>query len=92
MLAIGWSLRNVRVAWVAATLLFAALPLAPAAAAVRIGANHRTLGMGRLRDRFLALLHLRGESRLRCGLGRLRTGLGVANLGRVLRGGQVCQL
>lgn len=45
-----------------------------------------------LADRFFALVHLRGERRLGSRLGRLRGLLGGANLGRVLRGGQVRQL
>lgn len=65
---------------------------AAAILAVRIGTKSRALGVFGLFDRLFALLHLGGERRLGCGLGVLRGLLGSANLGRVLRRGQVCQL
>jgi len=61
-------------------------------AAVRVGTKCRAFDVVGLFDRFFALLHLRGERRLGSRLGRLWGLLGGANLGRVLRGGQVCQL
>lgn len=64
----------------------------PAVTAVRIGAKRGAFGVFGLFDHLFALLHLRGEGGLG---GRLAIGRGLlrsANLGRVLRGGQVCQL
>ena len=75
----------------AATLL-TALPFATALTTVRIRANDGTLGVGRFGDGFFALLNLRGKSGLRRSLRSRRTSLSAVNLGRVLRGGQVCQL
>ena len=67
--------------------------VAPAViAAVGIGAQRRAFAVFGLFDYFFALLYLRGKRRLGGRLSRLRGLLGGANLGRVLRGGQVCQL
>jgi len=62
------------------------------AAAVGIGAQRGTFAVFGLFDRFFALLHLVGEGGLGRRLRVLWGLLGRANLGRVLRGGQVCQL
>lgn len=63
-----------------------------AVTAIGVGAKSGAFGVLGLFDHFLALLHLRSEGGLG---GRLRVGrrlLRSANLGRVLRGGQVRQL
>jgi len=79
-------------------LLFAAWLLATAGrilapvAAVGIRAKRGAFAMFRFFDHLLALLDLRGERGLRGGLRVCRGLLRSANLGRVLRGGQVCQL
>lgn len=61
-------------------------------AAVRVRAQMRSLGVVALGNLLLALRNLRGEGSLRGILGVLRGLLGAANQGRVLRGGQICQL
>lgn len=63
-----------------------------AIAAVGVGAKCGAFGALGLFDHFFALLYLRGEGSLRGGLGVCCGLLCSANLGRVLRGGQVRQL
>ena len=68
------------------------LVAAAVAAAIRVGAQVRTLRIGRFRDRFLSLVDLIGKCNL-CGLlCCLRCVLGAINQGRVLRSGQVGEL
>ena len=66
--------------------------VAAAVAPVRVRADFRALGVVGLGDGLFALLDLGGKGCLRRGLRILRRVLGGVNLGRVLRGGQICQL
>lgn len=81
--------RSVVAVWLLATALrriFAAV------AAVGIRAKTGAFGVLGLFDHLFALLYLRSEGGLGVGLGVCCGLLRSANLGRVLRGGQVCQL
>ena len=84
-----WRLLSSIVVWTAVPLTGR---IAAVITAVGVGAKRRAFTVLGLFDGFFALLQLRGERSLGGCLSGLWGLLGGANLGRVLRGGQVCQL